>query len=144
MASHRPELFARHSRCPCIDVRLPAKVNGMRRSPLRMLKRYLLAVTFGAALTPAHAGGVFAPLGPDCGQWLTARQARQSSVYEGYVVGMLIGMSMGSGISIWGSPQSPVHQNQVFFWLDEYCRTNPLGNTMIALVVFANQVTDNA
>ena len=94
-----------------------------------------LSGAYGAAnLSIDIEGGI------DCGQWLQARQAQQSNVYEGYVIGMLNGMSMGSGVSIW--PGQPNQRVQMFFWLDEYCRTSPLKNTLQALVDFANEVTN--
>jgi hypothetical protein len=80
---------------------------------------------------------------PDCGQWLQFRQAKQSEMHEAYVVGLINGMSMGSGVSIWSKTGEPTKE-QLFYWLDEYCRTNPLKDTSEAVAAFANQVTHDA
>ena len=95
-----------------------------------------------ASFSGAHGANLNIEGRIDCGQWLQARQAQQSIVYQGYVIGVLNGMSMGSGVSIWpGRPNQRVH---LFFWLDEYCRTSPLKDTIEALVDFANEVTNGA
>lgn len=113
----------------------------MRRLPLE-IRMFALSIVFWATFPPAHAANLWIEGGLDCGQWLQARQDKQSDVYEGYVIGVLNGMSMGSGVSIWR--HQPSQKVQMFFWLDEYCRTSPLKNTLQALVDFANEVTNGA
>ena len=76
---------------------------------------FALSMAFWSTFQSAYAGSVFSPLGPDCGQWLQARQAKQSTVYEGYVVGMLTGKSMASGVSLWGSPSATLSQPKFSF-----------------------------
>ena len=104
---------------------------------------FVLSIALWSASQSAHGEGVLAPK-LDCGQWLDARQTKQSSVYEAFVNGLLTGMSMGSGISLWGYPPNPVSQAQLFYWLDEYCRTNPLKTTLQAVAAFADEVSHNA
>jgi hypothetical protein len=82
---------------------------GRRRRPLPTRMR-ALSNAFWAAVSSAHATNLWIEGGINCGQWLQAREDRQSAVYEAYVVGVLNEMSMGSGVSIWsGQPrESPV------------------------------------
>ena len=109
-----------------------------------MLTRIVLSIAFWATSLSADAGGTYWLMwSPDCGQWLQYRQAGHSEVHEAYVVGLINGMSMGSGVSIWSEMGEPTKE-QAFYWLDEYCRTNPLELTSQAVAAFANQVTHDA
>ena len=81
----------------------------------------------------------------DCGKWLEARQAKQAWTLQGYVVGMLTGMSMASNVPLLGSSQQDAIRNeQIYFWFDEYCKKNPLKYIEEATVVLANEVSHNA
>jgi hypothetical protein len=110
-----------------------------------MVKRIVLSIAFWATALSAHAegGNYWLMWSPDCAQWLQYRQTKQSEMHEAYVVGLINGMSMGSGVSIWSETGKPTKE-QLFYWLDEYCRNNPLKDTSEAAAAFANQVTHDA
>jgi hypothetical protein len=111
-----------------------------------MLKRarFVLALAMWAKSLSAASPQVMVELN-DCGKWLEARQAKQAWTLQGYVVGMLTGMSMASNVPLLGSSQQDAIRNeQIYFWFDEYCKKNPLKYIEEATVVLANEVSHNA
>jgi len=80
----------------------------------------------------------------DCGDWLKAREVQQSSPYEAYVIGVVNGMAIGRLIDLWNFEGNSTSGNQVFYWLDNYCKKNPLKNVNSALFEFADERTDGA
>jgi hypothetical protein len=81
----------------------------------------------------------------DCGKWLQARQAKSAWALQGYVVGILTGMIEATGVSLLGaSPQAAISNEQIYFWVDEYCRKDPLKNLEEAMPAFADEVSHGA
>ena len=78
----------------------------------------------------------------DCGDWLKAREVQQSSLYETYVIGVVNGMAIGRLIDLWNFEGISVSDNQVFYWLDNYCKRKPLKDVNSALFDFADERTD--
>jgi hypothetical protein len=124
--------------------------------PVVMRVRFALALalwaTFQSAASPVAVNArtpspVVLNVGPSCAEWLETRQAPYS-IYEGYnegfIVGVLNGMSIASGVSLWRNPQGPLRREQVYYWVDEYCRKYPLNDLMMALVAFAQEVSQGA
>jgi hypothetical protein len=105
--------------------------------------RFVLALALWAQSLSAASPQVMVNL-HDCGGWLEARQAKQVSALEGYVVGMVTGMTVASNVPLLGSPQAATRNEQIYFWVDEYCRKNPLKYLEEAMIVFANEVSHNA
>ena len=67
----------------------------------------------------------------DCGAWLEVREEHPLSagLYEFWLVGLLDGVSLNSGIEFWEAGDG-VTPNQVYYWTDKYCRENPLNDVM--------------
>jgi hypothetical protein len=81
----------------------------------------------------------------DCGSWLNARKADSSKNIESYVLGLVDGMALGSMKNIRrGLNGISVNREQLFFWMDEWCRKNPLGTTSQGAFVFADERTGGA
>jgi hypothetical protein len=80
----------------------------------------------------------------DCSKWLEAHDAKQSSVIEAYVKGMVNGMIMGANVSIWGDAGNPRPSKQVYYWLNNYCKNNPQKDLAEGVAAFANEVTQFA
>lgn len=76
----------------------------------------------------------------NCGDWLKARDSKNSSQYEFYVVGLVNGLAGGAAIDVWGD-QNRVSNDQFFFYLDKYCRDNPLSSTFTGAVAFAGELS---
>jgi hypothetical protein len=77
----------------------------------------------------------------DCGTWLESRKSNTSKILEEHMVGMINGMSLGSGVEIWGRPGSKVSRDQFLFWMDNYCQKNPLSSTVAGAIDFADEVS---
>ena len=81
----------------------------------------------------------------DCAEWLKAREEHQAISYQGYVDGVVDGMSMGIMVSIRGENIPPKYSSeQIFYWMDRYCRNSPLNSLLSGIVQFANEVTNDA
>jgi hypothetical protein len=108
--------------------------------------RFILVLTLWATFQTA-ASAVTINAGSTCTEWSKTRQAPYS-IYEGYnegfIVGTLNGMSIASGVSLWINQQIPISRDQVYSWMDDYCRKNPLSVLPEAIGVFANQISHNA
>jgi hypothetical protein len=108
-----------------------------------MRVQFALGLALWASSMIAGSTQVVVPL-DDCGQWMQAREAKQAQawVYQSYVVGLLTGMSMASNVPLLGnSPQARVSDEQVYFWMDEYCRKNPLRYLEDGVLAFANETS---
>ena len=77
----------------------------------------------------------------DCGVWVQSRTARLSQSLEHYLVGLLNGMVMGSGLNFWRSG-GPVSREQVYLWMDNFCRNQPLNNLIGGAVRLVNERTN--
>jgi hypothetical protein len=110
------------------------------------LQRLILGLSIAAILqSPVSAQQVVIAM-TDCGKWLKAREAHDGSrvIIESYVNGMIDGMSLGSSVSIRGTGYEKYSSDQIFYWLDNYCRSNPLQQVAFGLGKFASEVTNNA
>lgn len=91
--------------------------------------RYVLVIAVLLSFTvPAKA--VLVMSYSDCGRWLEWRKEEDqwTRVIEFWVSGFLSGLAEGSRIEFWGlEPQ--ITADQVFYWMDNYCRDNPLSDT---------------
>jgi hypothetical protein len=65
----------------------------------------------------------------DCGSWVNARKNKTAVNYEGNLIGLLNGMSAGSGVSFWDAKGNALTFEQVNLWMDNYCLKNPLSTT---------------
>ncbi|MBY3301492.1 hypothetical protein HFO04_01540 [Rhizobium laguerreae] len=79
----------------------------------------------------------------NCAQWAGARKVRASNVYETYLLGLLNGLSLGSGTEFWFAKGKEVKREQVFYWMDIYCQVHPLSEVVTGAVALVNENTGN-
>jgi hypothetical protein len=71
----------------------------------------------------------------DCGQWIEARKNSGSSALELYILGLLNGLSLGTGVEFWRSGgQSKPSREAIYLWIDNYCTANPLEDVFEAAI----------
>ena len=92
--------------------------------------KYLLVIAVLLSFTvPDKAQAVTVLGSADCGQWLKWRtdsqKIRQSEWAEFWLVGYLSGLSFSINTEFWKSGNG-LSVEQVKFWMDKYCRENPL------------------
>ena len=80
----------------------------------------------------------------DCAMWTNARTAKASDSHERFLQGLLNGMALGSNVEFWKAKGDGLTADDVFLWMDNYCRQNPLSNAFEGSVVLMNEHTDNA
>lgn len=93
------------------------------------------------ACVPARADPIYVRGSTDCGQWNYARTQSLSKILEAYVIGLTSGMSFGRGVPFWGPPRS-YSDEQIFMWLDKYCRDNPLSDIVEGSVHMIDEATN--
>ena len=74
---------------------------------------------------------------PDCGVWVKPETQAREIENRAWLIGFLSGVNMGLSIAsptTVGQQTSEVGFNltneQIFLWMDKYCRTNPLSSAM--------------
>jgi hypothetical protein len=74
---------------------------------------------------------------PDCGVWVKPETQARELENRAWLIGFLSGVNMGLSIAsptTVGQQTSEVGFNltneQIFLWMDNYCRTNPLSSAM--------------
>lgn len=78
----------------------------------------------------ALAEGITAQGGVDCAQWVGARTENISILNEQYLIGFLDGLALGKQIEFWEAKEVSVSREQTFFWMDMYCKDNPLSHSI--------------
>lgn len=96
--------------------------------------RHTLAISWLGVVQPSLAAGIAVEGDVDCGIWVKARTEGQSAILEGYVLGLMNGLALASQIEFWQATGVPVGREQVFLWMDNYCRANPLSRTAVGAV----------
>jgi hypothetical protein len=114
-----------------------------------MRYRYLARAVIAFSLLtwdarPAAAQGVVMEGTLDCGMWVKARNHRTADNLEHYLVGLLNGMVLGSAIEFWRAGGTKVSREQIFLWMDNYCRSTPLSDVIVGAVALMNERTHNA
>lgn len=91
----------------------------------------LAAVATSMATSPSFGYRLLGPDRMSCGSWLAER--RNNIALEAWVLGFL------SGIGYIG-PDDPLRgldRNAVSYWIDNYCRANPMANIDDAAAAFS-------
>jgi hypothetical protein len=111
-----------------------------------MLTRSLIALAVAVlAISVSRAdAGVVIEGQVDCGLWVKARTGGSAGYLEHYLIGLLNGMVMGTGIEFWRAGGVPVSREQVFLWMDNYCRSEPLSYVTGGAVLLMDERTGNA
>lgn len=111
-----------------------------------MIRRALLtAALLGAASPPAPAisEGIWVEANIDCGNWVRTRAAVAAGInpFEGYLLGLLDGLSLATWADFWRGGGTSVSREQAFLWMDKYCREEPLSNVLAgAFVLYKERV----
>jgi hypothetical protein len=69
----------------------------------------------------------------DCARWLTTGSAVSELGNKSWLVGFLSGLSMGLASDAQRKPVNffeNVTNDQIYLWMDNYCRANPLSSVM--------------
>lgn len=107
-----------------------------------MTKQALIAAAMAALLTgPATAREpVWTGTTVECREWAETRAWLQND-REGYLLGLLDGLSLGTWTEFWRAGGTKISHKQVFLWMDEYCRDEPLSDvTAGALLLYKERV----
>lgn len=116
------------------------------------MKSLFLAIALLLAVIPAakpasaeDANSLWIEVGnTDCGTWHRARQAGQATSHQGFLVGILNGMSLGRGVEFWRASGMPLTPTQVHLWMDGYCQRNPLSGVVTGATELMNEHTQGA
>jgi len=74
---------------------------------------------------------------PDCGQWLSHQHGSiEGEWYKSWLMGFLSGFSVGRGKNYLGGTSA----TSTFFWMDKYCRENPLNTTIQGSAALINEL----
>jgi hypothetical protein len=97
-------------------------------------------------MTPVQlrAEGVYVTGVVDCATWVQSRSQKTSQILETYVVGVMNGLALGSGVEFWYSTGSKLEPGQVHLWMDKYCRENPLNSVVTGTIALMNEHTGAA
>ena len=125
---------------------LGAEVNIiLHKSSISFSGAFLASVLVTGVISgPARSEAISAENVPDCGIWIQARSARQSIGLENYLIGLLNGMALGSGIEFWRANGVKVTSQQVFLWMDGFCRREPLETIILGSVTLINERTNGS
>jgi len=83
---------------------------------------------------------------PDCGMWVKpethAREIENRAWLIGFLSGVNMGFTMASSATI--GKRTPefafdITNEQIFLWIDKYCRTNPLSTAMYGVGEFMQE-----
>ena len=112
---------------------------------MKRMKRFAIAAVVMMALGgPAAAqDAVTLKTNVDCGEWLQARGSNQYHV-EWHLLGFIDGIVLGALFDFWNWGGIPLNVDRVYYWMDNYCRDNPLSNTRVGAIRLFNEHTNNA
>ena len=119
-----------------------------------VVMKYLLVIAVLLSFTaPVKAGQVELTSIVWCGDWLDARSKltntfdqdgarnRVSMVAEGVLRGFLNGLVWSLDTDFWRITQ--LKHNQIFYWMDKYCRDNPLNDIYMGAIQLFREGVEN-
>ena len=71
---------------------------------------------------------------PDCASWLQPEHVTREFMNKSWLVGYLSGLNLGFFVDKSRKPFdyfAGVTTGQIYLWMDNYCRANPLSNVMV-------------
>jgi|APGre2960657404_1045060.scaffolds.fasta_scaffold45053_2 hypothetical protein len=75
---------------------------------------------------------------PDCGSWLKPENATKELINMSWLSGYLSGLNVGFSLDLRRKPFNyfeGVTPGQIYLWMDNYCRANPLSGVIAGSVV---------
>jgi hypothetical protein len=112
-----------------------------------MLRTALAATSLLIALSitkPVRSQPILLEGSVNCADWIKARTQDRAEYLEHYLLGLLNGLALGSGVDFWRAGGIRVSRQQVFLWMDNYCRSKPLSDPLMGAIDLINERTDNA
>lgn len=100
--------------------------------------RKLIALAFVAAAVSANAATSFGMV--DCGVWVKAQSGQDRWWLGGYISGLNAAL-VTSGAP---DPLDAISIQQLYLWVDNYCRANPLHNLSKAANTLYQELDANA
>ena len=79
----------------------------------------------------------------DCGLWVQARTEHHAEALEHYVIGFLNGLAVAARIDFWRAGPR-ISREQVYLWMDNYCRNTPLSGPIQGAIALINERTGGA
>lgn len=98
-------------------------------------------VTLVSLSSAAFAGQVTVQSSIDCAQWEISRKSNRSAVFESFFIGLVNGLSVGSGTEFWNAEPAELTRDQALLWLDKYCDKNPLSDIYRGTISLINEHT---
>jgi hypothetical protein len=85
----------------------------------------------------------------NCGEWVESRNKKNNASFsdQAFLIGMLNGMNVSHyylspttpAVNVFG--ESTPKNEQIFLWMDKYCKENPLKDTMDGAVLLFAEIT---
>jgi hypothetical protein len=103
-----------------------------------------VALVFTISAASAQLGATLGDC--SCGEWIEARTEKAAHLwlFEEYVQELLNQFVRVSNLEFWNAGGVPISSDQVFLWIDNYCRTNPLSNPGAGATALINERTNGA
>jgi hypothetical protein len=77
----------------------------------------------------------------DCGLWVKARSDRRAETLEHYFLGLMNGLAVGTRVEFWRADGQKISREQVYLWMDNYCRQTPLSSVIEGAIKLMNERT---
>jgi hypothetical protein len=109
------------------------------------LKAVLLVFTAAAILGSSQTAHAFATIGViDCGTWVKQRQGKnqEATLSQIWLNGLLTGLNiMGAAQGRKDFLSSIKSTEQLYLWLDNYCRNNPMNDLALGGLALALELS---
>ena len=106
------------------------------------MRMMIAVVALAATISITSAQSVLLTGDTNCGTWIDGRTQRTAVALENFLEGLLNGMALTSMIEFWDRGGVRITKEQVFLWMDNYCRTNPHFNIYLGAMAIVNERTD--
>lgn len=109
---------------------------------IRMRRIATIIIIFMTAQAGAHAKSIQVKGAVSCAMWAAARQAKAATPQQGHLIGLLSGLSLGSGTSFWFREGGELTDQQAYYWMDVFCMNNPLSYVTTGAVKLLDERSD--
>ena len=105
------------------------KEGDMKPATMRYLALALVVLS-PVVLTPTQAKAVMIKGSVNCGNWLKAREQKNAGHFEWYLIGVLNMLAVERKQEFWQAGGVNIDATQVEYWIDNYCKDNPLDSVL--------------